>query len=353
MPQYKDRERNTWFCEFRYKNFDQKIKKKKKRGFKTKREAQEYERNFLANLQPNAEKILFSELSRIYLSDIKNRIKVSTYARKERIFESKLLPFFGESFISDISTLLIRNWQNAELKNNYKKSYFITVQKELNAIFNYAVKFYGLPANPLVKAGITNSSPLLREKAEINIWSAEEFNIFIENISNPEIYVIFNLLYYTGIRIGEALALNVNDIDFAEHRIAINKTYYKIKNIEYITTPKTASSIRTIKIPGFLVDILSKYTDGIYDKDARLFKTSRTNIHRCKNSIIRKLGLKNIRLHDFRHSHASILLNRGVDVVTVSKRLGHESVKMTLDTYSHLIKDSEEKLIDILNKLKK
>ena len=84
----------------------------------------------------------------------------------------------------------------------------------------------------------------------------------------------------------------------------------------------------------------------------RIFLTSRTNIHRCKNNTVKKLGLKNIRLHDFRHSHASLLINEGINIVAISKRLGHESIKITLDTYSHLMDGSEDKLISVLDKVK-
>lgn len=353
MSVYKDELRNTWFCEFRYKGFDGKSKKTKKRGFKTKREAKEYENNFLATVKLKAEKIPFKNLTEIYLKDIENRVKVSTFIKKEKILKLRILPFFENFLIGDITPMTIREWQNRELKNNYKKSYFLTIQKELSTVLNYAVKFYNLQENPLSRAGTVTSSPLLQEKKEINVWSIEEFNNFIKNVENRQMYVLFNLLFYTGARIGEVLALGIKDINFKTNTLRINKTYQKINGKEYITAPKTKASNRIIKLPTFLIEIIKNYIESLYDKNtSRLFITSRTNIHRYKNEIVKKYGLENIRLHDFRHSHASILLNQGVDIVTVSKRLGHESIKMTLDTYSHLIKGSEDKLIGVLDKLK-
>ena len=218
---------------------------------------------------------------------------------------------------------------------------------------NYAVKFYNLPFNPVARAGQVSDSPLLREKDEIKVWNLKEFNDFIKHVDNCELYTIFNLLYFTGARIGEILALNHKDFNFKNRTMRINKNYQKIKGKEYVTTPKTKSSIRTIKIPNFLCDIVQEYLKKLYDINIpRIFNTSRTNVHRCKNNTIRKYNLKKIRLHDFRHSHASVLLNEGVNIIAVSKRLGHESVKMTLDTYAHLMDGNEDKLIDTLEKLK-
>lgn len=353
MSVKKDEERGTFYCEFRYRDQMNISRRKKKRGFKTAKQAKEWEINFLANINLKAENIVFKELVRLYMGDVKSRIKVSTYKRKEKIINDKIIPYFSEILIGDITPLMIRNWQNKELENNYKKSYFLTIQKELSAIFNYASKFYNLRENPLIKAGLVHDSPLLQEKEEIKIWTPNEFNVFIENVHNIELNTIFNLLYYTGARIGEILALNSKDIDLYTNTIKINKSYQKIENKEYITTPKTKSSIRIIKIPNFLSEIIKKYLDSIYDKNIeRIFTTSRTNIHRCKNFIVKKYNLKNIRLHDFRHSHASLLLNEGVNIVVISKRLGHESIKMTLDTYAHLMDGNEDKLINILDNIK-
>lgn len=354
MSVKKDEERGTFYCEFRYRDHMNISRRKKKRGFKTKKEAKEWEINFLAAATLKAENIVFKELSRLYMEDVKNRIKMSTYTRKEKIINDKLNSFFGEMLIGNISPLVVRNWQNKELKNNYKKSYFLTIQKELNAIFNYASKFYNLRENPLKKAGLVHDSPLLQEKEEIKIWSPEEFNTFSENISDIEMYTIFNLLYYSGARIGEILALNLKDIDLYTGTLKITKSYQKIKKKEYITPPKSKSSIRIVKIPVFLSEIIKKYINNLYEPDSmqRIFLASRTNIHRCKNNTVKKLGLKNIRLHDFRHSHASLLINEGINIVAISKRLGHESIKITLDTYSHLMDGSEDKLISVLDKVK-
>lgn len=109
-------------------------------------------------------------------------------------------------------------------------------------------------------------------------------------------YVLFNLLFYTGARIGEVLALSVKDINFKTNTLKINKTYQKINGKEYITAPKTKASNRIIKLPTFLIEIVKNYIESLYDKNiSRLFITSRTNIYRYKNEIVKKYGLENIR----------------------------------------------------------
>ena len=140
MPSYKDEERGTWYCEFRYKEVNGISKKKKKRGFKTKKEASEYERSFLSQLSTKAETIIFKDFAEIYLKDMETKLKMSSYNNKKKIFRLKLIPFFKDMLIGDITPVVIRKWQNEQLENNYKKSYFATIQKELSAIMNYAVR---------------------------------------------------------------------------------------------------------------------------------------------------------------------------------------------------------------------
>lgn len=355
MSVFKDKKTGTYYCEFRYKDYTGKSKNTKKRGFKKSSEAKEWERNFLLSISSEANNILFSTFSEMYLKDCKNRVKITTFNNKEKIHKLYLIPFFENITMVNITPLMIRNWQNKILEKGYTKSYYKTLQKELSAIFNYAVKYYNLKYNPLNKAGLLSNSPLLKEKKKIIVWSLQEFNLFINEVKesrNKELELIFTTLYYTGLRIGELLALNINDIDFNNSKISITKTLTKVNGKTLITPPKTKSSNRTIKIPNFLNKMIKEYSETLYDPSADLlFTTSRTNLHEHKKRYSEKVGLNNIRLHDFRHSHVSLLIEKGVDIVTISKRIGHESVKMTLDVYSHMMQDSENRLIEVLENL--
>ena len=166
---------------------------------------------------------------------------------------------------------------------------------------------------------------------------------------------MLKLLFWTGLRIGEARALKSDDIDFENKTISVTKTYTHLKGKDVITTPKTKGSIRTIKIDDILAKDIKEYLDKaryILD-DNFIFRYSKLYyLAIFKNIALKVLG-KSLRIHDLRHSHASFLINNGVDVLLISKRLGHTNTTMTLNTYSHLYPDKEGEAIDLINKIKK
>jgi integrase len=186
----------------------------------------------------------------------------------------------------------------------------------------------------------------------MNIWTLEEFINFTDVIKHKPIsYIGFNVLFWTGIRIGELLALTRKDIDLEKKTIHISKGYAKVNGKDIISTPKTPSSNRVISITNKLVTILKTYFNKLYDllPEDRIFNITQ---YVFRNDIERhseKAGVKKIRIHDLRHSHASMLINANANPLAISKRLGHAKVDMTLNTYSHLYPSSEEKLLKILN----
>lgn len=172
---------NRWYCSFRYVNLDGETKQKKKEGFSTKKEADEYERNFLNNIKFNPE-MNFKSLYKMYLEDMKPRIKEHTLASKEYIIENKILPYFKDMKISEIGSIEIQRWQNSLLQDKnpktnkpYAPTYLKTINNQLTAIFNYAVKFHNLKNNPVHKVGTIGE----KNAPEKEIWSIEEFNEFI------------------------------------------------------------------------------------------------------------------------------------------------------------------------------
>lgn len=120
-----------------------------------------------------------------------------------------------------------------------------------------------------------------------------------------------------------------------------------------MTPPKTESSIREILINKKLVDIIKKYSEKLYslNKETRLFKLHQTNIRKQIKSFAEKVGVKIIRVHDLRHSHASLLIHLGVNPLAISKRLGHENIDTTLNTYSHLYPDASKKIVEMLEEV--
>lgn len=350
MGVYKDAERGTWFVELRYKNAYGEPKKKKKRGFKKQSDAKKWEAKFLNSLYSDPE-ITFENLYNEYIKDNEKRCKKTTLYNKKSYFKSHILPYFGKMKIKDISALAIRKWQNELLKNNYSQTYLFTLHKQLSAFFNFALKFYNLKQNPCSLSGSMGGK---KSENEMKIWNLENFTLFLTKVQKEEPKLAFKLLFWTGMRIGELLALTFADIDFENNIIKINKTLSKVNNTILITDPKTKASIRNIQCPIFLIEEIKRYKNNFYDlkKEQRIINMTRHGLSRYIKTYSKRLGLEKIRLHDFRHSHASFLLHKNVNILVISKRLGHESPSTTLNIYAHLLPESNDHLKFILNEKK-
>lgn len=187
----------------------------------------------------------------------------------------------------------------------------------------------------------------------MNFWTKEEFDKFIDAIMNKQqSYMAFMTLFWTGIRIGELLALNVADVDFEKRTISITKSYQRMGGRDVITEPKTPKSKRVIAIPQFLVVDLQDYVNSMYgvQGEDRLFPITKYYLEHEMQRGIKESGVKRIRIHDLRHSHASLLVEMGFSPLEIANRLGHEKIETTLNTYSHLYPDKREQLADRLDK---
>lgn len=352
MPQYKDENTGTWYCKFYYEDYTGSKKQKKKRGFPTKREAAAWERNFLEKQQADLN-ISFQSFIEIYNEDMKHRLREHTFIQKQYVINKKLLPFFGSIPLSQITPAHVRKWQNELISyrddtgKGYAETYLRTINNQLAAILNYAVRYYDLKDNPCRKAGSIGKG----HADEMQFWTTEEFKTFLSKVSDkPQARAGFLTLYYTGLRIGELLALEYCDIDFQECQITVNKSYQRIQDRDVITPPKTPRSIRTISIPDFLRDELKEYTDRLYSlhKHDRIFPYTKIFFEREMRRGTKDAAVKRIRLHDLRHSHASLLIELGFTPLLIADRLGHEKVETTLNTYSHLFPHKRDEVAEKL-----
>lgn len=343
-----------WYANFYYTEWTGEKKHICKRGFKTQREAKDYERSFM-DQQSNSSDILFSSLVANYLEDMEHRLKPTTMENKRFIIQGKLLPYFGKLKICDIDTIKVRKWQNELISYRdedgkpFSPTYLKTVNNQLSALMNYAVSHYKLSSNPCRAAGSMGKS----KADEMNIWTQAEYEQFSKEISKSSMKLAFDILFYTGIRSGELLALTPADI-LSNKRIDINKNYAKIKGEELFLEPKTPKSKRCISIPDFLYDDIQDYISKLYGigRGDRIFYFQKTALEKEMKRVAERAGLKPIRVHDLRHSHASMLIELGFTPLEIADRLGHESVKTTLDTYSHLYPDKDQKLADRLNQFR-
>ena len=314
MPAYKDKERGTWYASFYYTDWRGDRKLKKKRGFPRKKGAEEYERELLRKEAQSCD-MTFGSMTKLYMDDMRPRLRESTMRSKEYLIEGKILPFFGSLPLNTITPAHVRKWQAEILKENPAPTYAKSIHNQLSAIFNYAVKYYRFPENP-ARVG-------------------------------------FSVMFWTGLRIGELLALTPADIDLDVKTLSVTKTFQPIDGREVVTEPKTPKSRRKIEMPPKLAEMLKGYMAALYNlaPDDRLFPFTKSYFHHQMRKGCEACGLEKIRLHDIRHSHASLLINLGYPVLVVSERLGHEDVETTLQTYGHLYKTTTSEAVKKLDDL--
>ena len=333
--------------QYRYTDWQGKRRKSTKRGFATKREAEEWLRNFLITQKVDFD-MKFEDFWKMYCADMETRLREHTMRTKKYIVELKILPYFGNKRVNDITAADIRQWQNELIKMGYSPTYLKTINNQLSAIFNYAVRYYDLKSNPCAKAGSMGKS----KAEEMDFWTGEEFRKFIDSVMNKRLsYMAFMTLYWTGMRMGELLALNPKDVDLEKKTISITKSYQRLGKKDVITPPKTPKSKRVITIPEFLAADIKDYMDSLYDlqEDDRLFPITKYYLEHEMQRGIKESGVKRIRVHDLRHSHASMLIELGFSPLEIANRLGHEKVETTLNTYAHLYPNKQTKLAERLD----
>lgn len=348
MPVYKDKERNTYLVKLYYTDWQGIKRQKCKRGFKLQREAKEWERLFLEQYAKNPD-ITFATLYKKYKAYKENRVKASTLESQCNAIELHILPFFKNKIVAEITPAEVVEWQNNILDQGFSANYARQLNAYLRMVFKYAVDFLGLSQSP-VKSQICKP-----QKGNIDFWTQEEYKAFSDSIKhNIELFTAFEILFYTGMRKGELLALTLGDIDFENRKISINKTLAYVNGVYITQPPKTTKSMRIISVPGFLLEEIKAYTSRIYgiQEENRLFHRSRVWLGEAITYNHEKAGVKPIRVHDLRHSHASMLINLGANPLLIAERLGHEDVKETMNTYSHLFESHEKEIIDKLEKIK-
>ena len=352
MAVYKEDKTNTWRVLYRYVDWTGEKKQTQKRGFKTKREAQAWEREQLNKASTDLD-MTFNSFVEQYTADMKTRIKENTWATKDHIIRTKLSPYFGKQKMSNITAQQIITWQNELLNHkdengkSYSPVYLKTVHNQLSAIFNHAVRYYNLKENPCKKAGSMGK----KKNREMLFWTKEEYLKFADAMMDkPLSFYAFEMLYWCGIREGELLALTPADFDFKKGTVTINKSYQRLNRQDVITTPKTEKSNRTIKMPQFLADEIQDYLKMLYDvgENDRMFTVTKSYLHREMDRGAKEAGVKRIRIHDIRHSAVSLLIDMGFSATAIADRVGHESIDITYN-YAHLFPSKQTEMAEKLN----
>lgn len=328
MSVYKDKN-GTWYVMTRCDDWQGQRKQKCKRGFKTKREAQDWERRFLLQQGGDLD-MLFKDFYKLYEQDMKARLKQNTWEHKACVIKPKILPYFGEKSMKDIQARDVLTWQNELLRHRdkngkpYSETYLKNLHNQLSCIFNHAVRYYDLSTNPAAKAGSIG----VKNAKEMNFWTKDEYMQFSEvMMDNPISFYAFEMLYWCGIRLGELLALTTADFDFKNRKLRINKSYQRLKGQDFI---------------GQLY--------GIEEHD-RMFMITKSYLHHEMDRGAKESGVKRIRIHDLRHSHISLLIEMGFSAVAIADRVGHESIDITY-RYAHLFPSTQNEMADRLSDLR-
>ena len=318
-------------------------------------------------------KMTVLELLEEYKEVKRFEVKETTQTRIAENFKYYILPTFKDYRIDRITPKAIQEWKIALEKRNLAYKTKKLAFCHFRTFINYAIKMEYLSANPLTKVGDfkENTTNALMEKPVMSIYMPDEFKSFIavakelaeekekkNDLSEWDFYVFFSIAFYTGLRKGEIFALKWSDIEgeyLTVKRTVTQRLSHNGGDIE--STAKTKKSMRTLQLPMPLIKILNKQKKRQqllhnFSTEFRVCGWVRDTTLKRKNRLYAtEAGLKTIRIHDFRHSHASVLANAGLLINEVSRRLGHSRIEITWNTYCHLYPREEERAVTILNNL--
>ena len=308
---YREKDTKKWTAQWFETNVMGEKKKRRKRGFETKREALEFERSKKLSNERSMDMKL-SDFIEIYFSDKQNDLKDRTIKNKRYMMQQHIVPYFGNQMMSEIKASQIIQWQNEIQKKGYSDSYLRMIQNQLTSLFTHAAKIYDLPVNPCKKVKRMGNS----DSRSLNFWTLDEYKQFIQTMEpGTRYYLMFEMLFWTGCRIGELLAITKADINFEKNQLSINKTYYRT---------------------------------GMPDTE-RLFPVVQEAVQHKMKRQIELAGVKKIRVHDIRHSHVAYLIEKGVEPLLIRDRLGHKDIRITLNTYGHLYPNQQRKIANLLD----
>ncbi|MHC1734167.1 MAG: tyrosine-type recombinase/integrase [Erysipelotrichaceae bacterium] len=342
MAAYKEKA-GTWMSKMSFRDSNGKVISKTKRGFTKKRDALDYEDEFRkSKIDVINTTMRFCDLFEEYMKNKQDAIVEITeneYRRMNKQYFDKI----SKKKLVQLTPKDLLDVRNDLLKLDLSKSYKNKIIKLLKSISKFGYNFYDFKDNAKQLKMIPVNSDDVKDYC---IWTPEEFELFISHVDQYVCKAFFTFLYHTGARLGEAKALLVTDIQNGKATISKSMKHY----VEGPKPLKTLSSRRTIQLDNITLEVLKPLleTSTLY-LFGDLEPVSLSNLQRSFKKALTASGLKRATIHDLRHSHASYLIGNGANVVAVSKRLGHSDVNMTLKVYTHILKESEDKLLAILN----
>ncbi len=336
--------------------FTGKEKRISKKGFRTKREAENYciklKSEFLEVGFKSNQDYTFQDVYDLFDEQYKRKVKDTTYYRNTLHFNKHILPFFASMKVKDIKLVVCQKFING-LSENFKKATVKHYSILASMILDYAVKLEIIATNYMKYTEI----PRMKEETkQDNYYTKSELLEFLEVVKNNyslELYCTFRVLAFTGIRCGELCALTWKDFDLKNKTLSINKNLTYVKGGYTVSETKTKSSNRIIYLDNETVEVLKQFRKqrSFVPLDTSVFNKKPELLKYYLNGICaKKPNLKRITLHGFRHTHATLLYESGIDVKDISNRLGHSNIKTTLDIYTHLTEDKKKDVTDKFSK---
>lgn len=376
MAVYKDdkktKDGRSWYFKTYKKNINGINKAYKSKRYETKKEAQEAERLFLMK-RDNPLKKRFIDIANDYFIELSKTQKDETIYSYKMDYKKHILPYFQNQYINDINVLSINKWKESLEKKKYKVVYMNKIYVILNNIFKYAIRNYGIMTNPVELSGRfkEKKNKIITDEEKIRYITIDEFNKFIDCVDNVVYKRFFYFAYYTGCRKGEIQALTWKDIDFDNKEIHINKTL-SVKSKDKKNNTKNYVN-RKIKMNQLIFEILIKHKEEMmkysdFKESWYIFGNSlyipSTSLDREKDKAFEKSGVHRITMHEFRHSHVSLLVNEYIKIskeknmkidatkflLIMANRMGH-SLDVMQKTYLHLFPTIQDEIIDLLNNL--
>lgn len=357
-----------WMFEIRVKDNNGKKHHYRSKMFLTKKEAQKAEREYINDIEKNniKESMTLGDLMNEHFEYQKDKVKYTT----QHNYKMKLSHFVSlvDIKISDLNIDDIEKWKE-EINNKLTPAGTLLATRTKNDLFKYlkSILNYGTKWHDFNFASMYNKMTNFNNPNELpkemEFYTYEEFKKFISVEDDIRFKTLFETLYYCGLRRGEIRGLTWNNIDFDRKELSIKQNVVNVSGDSgywLITTPKTKTSMRIIPMPNNLVSdmkLLKEESKKIYGFEEKWFVFGDiAPIHpdvlrRRKNENAKKAGVKQIRIHDFRHSCASLLINNGANITMVAKYLGHSKIDETLNTYSHMFKNKLDNIVETINRL--
>ncbi len=351
----------SWIVDLTYKDYLERPRRYHSKKFATRREAKEHEAEYKMNLKNMTE---FSDLTFEQLIDEHYKYQQDKVKETTLTNYKNMKPYLEPLFNIKVESFNIRHyelWRQFMNEKNISTRYKNGVYKYLKAIMNFGTKWYDLNFIKVYNKMANFNNPNERKK-EMKFYTPNEFQKFLSVENDLKFRCAFQTLFYCGLRNGELRGLTWNDINFRKSCLSVNKAVTKVpdkkNNKPYsVSSPKTMSSYRTIPIPNFLLDDLKQ----LYDDSSTYYNFNdewyvfgdvdpmpETTLRDRKTKDAFKAGVKDIRVHDFRHSCASLLIDSGANITLVAKYLGHSKIDETLNTYSHMYQNRLENIVQII-----